>query len=103
VALGLHGNLFLRKGTEIKTPPLSGGCPDGILRKFLLGRDWERTGFRLSEGEISPFELQQADELFMVDTALGVSPVAKYRKAEFGREAAAAATVMINGAIGGTP
>ncbi len=103
VALGLHGNLFLRKGDEIRTPPLSGGCPDGVLRKFLLGRNWGETRYRLSEADISPFELQQADELFMVDTSYGITSITNYRKAAFGREAATVATAMINEALKGNP
>lgn len=96
VALGLHGNLFIRKGTEIKTPPLTGGCPDEILRAFLLKQDWDNTPYALLEADISPFELQQADELFMVDISSGITSVGQYRKAKYTREAASFITVLIN-------
>lgn len=99
IALGLHGNLFLRKGQEIKTPPLSDGCSDDILRKFLLKQDWNEMPYELLETHISPFELQQADELFMLDISTGVSSITQYRKAKYTREAATFVLNMINGFI----
>ncbi|MDM9632208.1 aminotransferase class IV [Robiginitalea aurantiaca] len=96
IALGLHGNLFYRKGTEIKTPPLSNGCPDGILRKFLLKQSWENTPYQLTEADISPFELQQADELFMTDISTGITAIGQYRKAQYTLEAALFTSKMIN-------
>ena len=102
VALGLHGNLFLRRGPEIKTPPLSAGCPDGILRGFLLKQQWEKHPYQLVEGEISPFELQQADELFMADITTGITSVGQYRKAHYSRDAAHFITTMLNDFIGET-
>lgn len=99
VALGIHGNLFLRKGEEIKTPPISDGCTDDILRKFLLNQDIEDAPYQLMEAHISPFELQQADELFMLDISSGVSSISQYRKARYTREAATWVLKMINGYI----
>jgi branched-chain amino acid aminotransferase len=96
IALGLHGNLFLRKGQELKTPPLTDGCSDDILRKFLLKQEWKDLPYELSEAHISPFELQQADELFMLDISSGVSSITRYRKATYTREAAAFVLDMIN-------
>lgn len=36
VVEAINGNLFLVKGNQIKTPPLSDGCLDGIIRKNLM-------------------------------------------------------------------
>ncbi len=99
IALGLHGNLFLRKGQEIKTPPLTDGCSDDILRQFLLKQEWKDRPYELQEAHISPFELQQADELFMLDISSGVSSITRYRKANYTREAATFVLDMINGYI----
>ena len=96
VCMGLNGNLFLRKGTEVKTPPLTGGCPDGILRQFLLKQSWDHTPYHLKEENISPFELQQADELFMIDIASGINSIGHYRKATYSGEAALYFGNMIN-------
>lgn len=96
LAQGLGGNLFLRKGTVIKTPSLQCGCREGILRKVLLNQDWSERPFQLEEGVLSPFELQQADELFLTDINGGVQSISHYRKASYSREAAHYMAEMLN-------
>ncbi|MEJ2585813.1 MAG: aminotransferase class IV [Robiginitalea sp.] len=96
MAEGLHGNLFLRKGKQIKTPPLDSGGSAGILRGFLLKQGLAEDGFELVEDKISPFELQQADELFLLDIVHGVQPISRYRKASFTPEAATRVTEILN-------
>jgi branched-chain amino acid aminotransferase len=99
VAEGLHGNLFLRMGSQIKTPPLSSGCRAGILRGYLLKEGFDDDSFQLVEEVISPFALQQADELFLLDISHGVQPITKYRKATFSDEAAGRVTEILNKCI----
>jgi branched-chain amino acid aminotransferase len=82
----LDGNLFLVKGKEVKTPPLSDGCRDGILRRKLLEILQKTEGYEISEASISPFELQKADELFITNIRKGIQPVTKYRKAVYKTE-----------------
>lgn len=65
VVEALNGNLFLVNGSVIKTPPLSEGCMNGIIRKELIKIIEKTEGLTLEETPISPFELQKADELFM--------------------------------------
>lgn len=79
----LNGNLFLVKGNTIKTPPLSEGCLNGIIRKQLLGILEKLPDYSLKEEAISPFELQKADELFITNVIMGIQPVSKYRKKHF--------------------
>lgn len=76
----LQGNIFLVKGTHIKTPPLEDGCLRGIIRKQLIAIIGLMDGFTIEEASISPFELQKADELFITNTILGIQPITKYRK-----------------------
>ena len=83
VAQALDGNLFLVKGKEVKTPPLSDGCRDGILRRKLLDILEKTETYEVSESSISPFELQKADELFITSVCKGIQPVTKYRKANY--------------------
>ncbi len=96
VAEGLQGNLFLRKGPRIKTPPLESGCRAGILRGYLLKRGIAEESYDLVEESVSPFELQQADELFMLDIVHGVQPISQYRKAIYSTEAASYVTDLLN-------
>ncbi|MBZ0327148.1 MAG: aminotransferase class IV [Altibacter sp.] len=79
----LNGNLFLVSGYKIKTPPLSDGCLNGIIRKQLIAIIGQLPDYILEEASVSPFELQKADELFITNTIVGIQPVTKYRKKEF--------------------
>jgi len=84
----LQGNIFLVKGNKIKTPPLSEGCLRGIIRKQLIDIIGLMPEYELVESEISPFELQKADELFITNTIIGIQPITKYRKKSFELEVA---------------
>lgn len=75
-------------GSVIKTPPLSEGCMNGIIRKELIKIIEKTEGLTLEETPISPFELQKADELFMTNTIIGIRPITKYRKKEFSSQVA---------------
>jgi len=79
----LNGNLFLVKGTHIKTPPLVDGCLKGVLRKQLLAVLEQHSEYTIVETSISPFELQKADELFITNVIQGIVPISKFRKKEF--------------------
>ncbi|MEM0518844.1 aminotransferase class IV [Aequorivita flava] len=83
VVEALNGNLFLVSGQYIKTPPLSDGCLNGILRKQLIAILKKLPQFSIEETSISPFELQKADEIFITNAIQGIVPVTKYRKKEF--------------------
>lgn len=84
VVEAINGNIFLVSGKTIKTPPLKDGCLDGVLRKKLVEIIAKWDDFTLEEASISPFELQKADELFITNAILGIRPVTKYRKKEYG-------------------
>ena len=83
VVQALDGNLFLVKGKEVKTPPLSDGCRNGIIRRKLLDILQKTEAYQVSEAAVSPFELQKADELFITSVRKGIQPVTKYRKANY--------------------
>ncbi|WP_339847220.1 aminotransferase class IV [uncultured Dokdonia sp.] len=96
IAEALQGNLFLVKGTHIKTPPLSDGCLRGVVRKQLISILGLMDEYTFEEASISPFELQKADELFITNTIMGIQPITKYRKKEFKIETAAALLKKLN-------
>ncbi|WP_422861189.1 aminotransferase class IV [Flagellimonas sp. W118] len=83
VVEAINGNLFLVKDGKVKTPPLSDGSLDGIVRKKLLEILTSLEETDVIEESISPFELQKADELFITNSILGIVPITKYRKKEF--------------------
>lgn len=84
VVEALNGNIFLANGKTLKTPPLSDGCLKGIIRGKLIEIIPQIEGFQILEESISPFELQKADEMFITNSIVGMQPVSKYRKKEYG-------------------
>ncbi|MEO1009866.1 MAG: aminotransferase class IV [Bacteroidota bacterium] len=88
VVEALNGNLFLVSGDQIKTPPLTDGCLNGIIRKKLIEIIGKLPNYGLKQASISPFELQKADELFITNSIMGIKSVNKYRKREYGTKVA---------------
>lgn len=88
VVEALNGNLFLVNGYTIKTPPLEDGCLNGIMRKQIISILGQIPDLILDESSVTPFELQKADEMFITNTLVGIRPVSKYRKKEYGHEVA---------------
>ncbi len=82
----LNGNIFILKGNNLKTPPLSDGCLKGIMRKQITDIVKTMPEINLVEESISPFELQKVDEIFITNVIKGIQPVTKYRKKHFGNE-----------------
>jgi branched-chain amino acid aminotransferase len=80
----LNGNVFMKMGNSILTPPISDGCLNGIMRKQLINLINKMEGFECLEKSISPFDLQKSDELFITNVITGIQPITKYRKKEFG-------------------
>jgi branched-chain amino acid aminotransferase len=84
VVEALNGNIFMKMGNSVITPPISDGCLNGIMRKQLIELINKMEGFECVEKSISPFDLQKSDELFITNVIVGVQPITKYRKKEFG-------------------
>ena len=83
VTEALNGNIFLVKNNVLKTPPIEDGCIKGIVRKKILDILNKIDTYECQEISISPFELQQADELFITNSVMGIQPITKYRKKTF--------------------
>lgn len=83
VTEALQGNLFMKTGGKLITPPLSEGCLNGVMRKQIIKIAKSELGIDVIEQPISPFELQKAEELFVTNVMKGIQPITKYRKKEF--------------------
>lgn len=88
VVEALNGNLFLVSDNKVKTPPLTDGALNGIIRKQLISVIKTMQELEIEEAPISAFELQKADELFITNVIVGIQPVTKYRKKEYKMEVA---------------
>lgn len=84
----INGNLFMRMGAKIVTPPLEEGCIKGILRMQVLTLLKGMDDYQIVEEPISPFDLQKADELFFTNVIWGVQSITKYRKRNYSFEVA---------------
>lgn len=96
VVEAINGNLFLVKGNVVKTPPLADGCIKGIMRKQLIAILTAKEEVTVEETSISPFELQQADELFITNVIQGVVSITKYRKKTYRNDLATDVVKRLN-------
>ncbi|MFD0962886.1 aminotransferase class IV [Pseudofulvibacter geojedonensis] len=99
VVEAINGNLFLVKGNVVKTPLLSDGCIKGIMRKQIIELLTVKENITIEEASISPFELQQADELFISNVIKGVVSISKYRKKEYSNSLATDLVKRLNAKI----
>jgi branched-chain amino acid aminotransferase len=96
VVEALQGNLFMRMGNKLITPPISEGCLNGIMRKQILALAKKETDLEVVEAIISPFDLQKADELFVTNVIKGLQPITKYRKKIYSVQTAIVLTAALN-------
>jgi len=76
VAECTSANIFVAKGDQVWTPPLSSGCLPGITRELLLS-EVHAPGFRVTERALTPADLESADEVFITSTTRDLLPVAR--------------------------
>ena len=73
-------NIFLIKGKTMITPPLSDGCVNGVMRRYIIekiqvsGLEW-----KIEERGISVNDLHQADEVFLTNSISGLRWVKGFR------------------------
>lgn len=78
-----NGNIFILKGTVVKTPALTEGCIKGIVRTKVIEIIAKNKEYTLEETNISPFEIQKADEVFISNAIMGVQAITNYKKKSF--------------------
>ena len=99
VVEAINGNVFMKMGNQLITPPTSDGCLNGIMRKQILAIVNKMENMEMIEKSISPFDLQKADELFITNVITGIQPITKYRKKEFTSEVSKEITELLNNLI----
>jgi branched-chain amino acid aminotransferase len=75
-------NIFLRKGNQVITPPLSDGCLDGIMRKQILSI-LQRNNQDVVEMSVSLKFLKEVDEIFLTNVINGVRWVSAFAGREY--------------------
>jgi branched-chain amino acid aminotransferase len=69
-------NLFIVKNGELLTPPLSAGALYGITRQTVMELA-RQAGLRVSEPNLTRYDLFCADECFLTGTGAEIMPVIK--------------------------
>ena len=69
-------NLFIVKDGHLFTPPLSAGALYGITRRVVMELAAE-AGLKVSEPNLTRYDLFNADECFLTGTAAELAPVVK--------------------------
>ena len=69
-------NIFIVKGDELLTPPLSAGALYGITRGVVMQLARE-SGLKVSEPNLTRYDIFNADECFVTGTGAEVVPVVK--------------------------
>ena len=75
IAEGPGSCLFMVKGEELITPPLSASILDSITRKTLIELIKKETKYNVVERDIERTELYLADEVFLCGSAMEIMPV----------------------------
>jgi branched-chain amino acid aminotransferase len=69
-------NLFIARGSEVYTPPLSSGCLPGVTRALLL-EEIRLPGISSAEKTMLPKDLENADQVFITSTTRDFLPVSE--------------------------
>ena len=76
VSEGTADNLFIVKRGALFTPPLSAGALYGITRSTVIELA-EQSGLKVSEPNLTRYDLFNADECFVTGTGAEIMPVVK--------------------------
>jgi len=71
------GNVFFVKNNALFTPPLSSGCVDGVMRKYLM-RFAINNGMEVLEKDCVEEDLVDADEIFYTNALVGIQSITEF-------------------------
>jgi branched-chain amino acid aminotransferase len=83
VAEGVGENIFIVKNGRLFTPPVCSGALQGITAQ-VAARLATKLGAEVSESNITPYQLFNADEVFFTGTAAEIIPIREVNKRQIG-------------------
>ena len=89
----LNGNIFIVNDNVIKTPTISTGCLNGVMRKKIIELIKKVPAYKIQEKDFSPYELVSSDEIWVTNSISGIIPVTEYRRKSFSNNIV---TIIIN-------
>ncbi|MCH8546822.1 MAG: aminotransferase class IV [Cryomorphaceae bacterium] len=92
----ISSNIMLVKDQVLTTPPTSSGALKGIMRKRIVEKLAPALGYEVKETNISPFDLNKADEIWLTNSIQGIRAVSHFRKKEFTNSKAKQMVDMLN-------
>jgi branched-chain amino acid aminotransferase len=95
VADALHSNIFIWKEGILKTPHVSEGCVDGVMRRVLIkyARKW---GIPVEEVNMELQDLRSAEEVFLTNTQQGIQWVGTFEQSRYDNKMAAGLLARLN-------
>jgi 4-amino-4-deoxychorismate lyase len=75
-----RANLFVKLASGWVTPRLDQAGVRGVMRELLLDQLFSRAGLKVRQGEVSPEQLDSAEELFSCSSVRGIVPIVAIRK-----------------------
>jgi branched-subunit amino acid aminotransferase/4-amino-4-deoxychorismate lyase len=88
VADATIANVFIVKDGTIKTPPLSEGCVNGVMRKYLLDC-FKKENIPHEIAPLQPEDLLQASEIFLTNAISGMKWVKQLDNSEYDHQLSA--------------
>lgn len=82
----VRGSLFLWQDNKIATPSLETGVQNLVFRQEFIDFLAQETAVEITQSKIGPFEIQQAQEAFVLNLETGFSSITHYRKTAFASE-----------------
>ena len=70
-----RANLFIKLASGWVTPGLDQAGVRGVMRELLLDQLFSRAGLKVEQGEVSPEQLDSAEELFCCSSVRGIVPI----------------------------
>lgn len=83
IARTLKGSIFVLKDGIIKTPKFEEGVIKSVYRNYFIDKINKSEDYTLEEVEIFPFEIQKADEVFVLLDGEGILSITQNRKKVF--------------------
>lgn len=83
VAEFLNGNIFIVNDNVIKTPTISTGCLNGVMRNKIIELIKKVPDYEIFEKDFSPYELISSDEIWVTNSISGIIPITEYRRKFF--------------------
>lgn len=80
MARSLKGNIFVINDQTIRTPKKEEGVITSVLRTNFIKKINKAQEFTVEEADIFPFEIQKAEEVFILIDGVGILPITQNRK-----------------------